>query len=107
MLFFFYFSAHDYNDACLFIRKPQPRQFNFILFNPLQAHFGLADQLMRRISTPATREARGYHHIYSTNQTSATWNQIDIFLQNDDDNHNYPFNRQDLWNYNVTSRRFR
>lgn len=103
MCFFLFFSANDHNDVCLFIRQPRPRQFNFILFNPLRSYFGLADRLMRTISTPATRAARAYHHIYGTLPTSATWNQIFAFLQNND---NDPFNRQDLWSYNTTDRRY-
>lgn len=96
----FCFSANEYNDACLFIRRPE-NQFDFVVYQPARdQHFRLVGNFMRLVSRAATVVSWSYHYRTAHDHSQTTWEQIMEFLTSPMN----PFNRLDLRAYDTTNR---
>ena len=103
--FFLFFSGSDVNEVSLFIRRPNERRFDFVLFNPFRTIINIGYLFMYTLSRSALNTSRGYRG--STNRNNPmwqTWLEVFNFLQ---DSQRCPFNRNDLRHYNTTARRYR
>lgn len=105
LFFFLFFSVSDVNEVSLFIRRPNERRFNFVLFNPSQTIINIGYRFMATLSRSALNTSRGYRVSTNINNPMLqTWLEVFNFLQ---DSQRCPFNRYNLSHYDTTARRYR